>query len=98
MKWDDIPVSAKMTAAVVAGVLSVMGYLSTYQTDAEAQQYQQQHNSQLINVRVQQIEQLISQYRYQLLSANLTPAQREWLLQEIARLEGEKKCIRAGTC
>ena len=98
MKWDDIPVAAKMTAGAVAAVLSSLAYLSSYQTDAEAQAWQQQHESQLINVRVQQIEQLISQYRYQLLSGTLSPAQREWLLQEIARLEAQKKCVIERKC
>lgn len=96
--WGDIPVSAKMAGGIVAAVFAVLAYLSSYQTDAEAQAYQQQHESQLINVRVQQIEQLISQYRYQLLSSNLSPAQREWLLQEIARLEAQKRCVIERKC
>ena len=96
MRWSDIPTSAKMTAAVVTGVIAVMGYLSTYQTDAEAQAYQQQHQTEIARFRVQQLEQQIAQYRYQLLSADLTPQQREWITAEIERLEALKRCINSG--
>lgn len=98
MKWSDIPVAAKMAVAAVGACMSVVVYLTTFQTDAEAQQYQQQHQSELVRFRVQQIENQISQYRYQLLSSQLNPAQREWILQEISKLQKLIDCIRAGRC
>ena len=98
MKWSDIPDAAKISVGVVVGVVAVMGYLTTYQTDLEADDYRNQHQSELVNIRVQQIEQNISGYRYQLLSTQLTPAQREWILLEIRRLEDLLNCIRERNC
>ena len=94
----DIPAAWKFGTGGLAAVLTMMAYLSTYQTDLEAQQYQQYANSQVAQLRVQQAEQQIAGYRYQLLSAILTPQQREWILKEIERLEVQIACIRAGTC
>ena len=98
MKWSDIPDTAKLSAVVVSGVLAIMGYLTTYQSDAEAQQYQVQHHSELVAVRIQNLEATIAGYRYQLLSTELTPAQREWIVQEIKKLDDLLACIRAGQC
>ncbi len=98
MTWNDIPASAKMTAVTVSCVLGMMGYLTTYQTDAEAQAYQAQASEQTALFRIQLIENQISLYRYQLLSNSLTPEQREWILAEIRKLETEINCIRAGQC
>jgi len=98
MKWADIPLAAKMAVTSVAVIVGIMGYLTTYQTDAEAQQYQKQHGEQLSLSRVQQLEVIIEQYRYQLLSADLSAAQREWIVDEINRLNKQIACIRAGTC
>lgn len=98
MKWSDIPASAKLAALIVTYIMLMLGYLATYQTDAEAQAYQQQHQSELINFRVQQVEQRIQDYRYQLLSSRLSPEQREWIYAELKRLEEQKKCIREGAC
>lgn len=96
--WDDIPVALKMAVATVAVVMSAVAYLSTYQTDLEAQEYQQYNNQQISLFRVQQIEAMIAQYRYDLLSSKLSPEQREWILAEIRRLEEQIACIREGTC
>lgn len=90
-------------AAAVVSIVTVLGFMAFafnyVQTDAEAQQYQAQHASELVRFRVQQIEAQISQYRYQLLSTDLTPQQREWITAEIARLEAQKRCINSGgTC
>jgi len=98
VKWSDIPASAKLAALIVTYIMVMLGYLATYQTDAEAQAYQQKHQSELINFRVQQVEQRIQDYRYQLLSSKLSAEQREWIQAELKRLEEQKKCIRAGTC
>lgn len=98
MKLSDIPAAWKVGSGGVVVVLAIMAYLSTYETKAEAQQYQVQHGQQLNLFRVQQIETQIAQYRYQLLSAQLTPAQRQWIESEIARLQAQIACIRAGQC
>ena len=96
--WKDIPDAVKLTGAVLIAWGGLTAYLTSYQTDAEAQAYQSQNAEQIALFRVQQIEAMIAQYRYQLLSTELTPAQREWILTEIRRLEGEINCIRNGTC
>lgn len=96
--WTRIPDLVKFSSVVIGACLGMMGYLTTYQSDAEAQTYQVQHGQQLANVRVDQIEQTIAAYRYKLLTENLTPQQREWIQKEIQRLEDKKKCIRDGTC
>jgi len=98
IKWGDIPAAAKMSAAAVVGVMGILGYLTTYQTDAEAMQYQKQHGQQLVLVRIQNIENQISQYRYQLLSTKLSAEQRQWINDEIDKLNEVIKCIRNGTC
>jgi len=98
IKWADIPAAAKMTVATVMAVMGILGYLTTYQTDVEAQAYQQAHNQQLALIRVQEIETQTAQYRYQLLSNQLTLEQRNWIITEIRRLEALIACIRAGTC
>ena len=87
-----------MSATAVVAVMGILGYLTTYQSDAEAQNYQQAHNQQLALIRVQEIETQTAQYRYQLLSNQLTPEQRNWIVTEIRRLEALIACIRAGTC
>jgi len=87
-----------MSATAVVAVMGILGYLTTYQSDAEAQNYQQAHNQQLALIRVQEIETQTAQYRYQLLSNQLTPEQRDWIITEIRRLEALIACIRAGTC
>ena len=97
-KWDDIPAALKMTGGALVGVMAMMAYLTTYQSDAEAQQYQQQSQQQIALFRVQDLENQIAQYRYQLLSSELTPQQREWIQTEIQRLERDIACIRNGTC
>jgi len=98
LKWDDIPAAIKLTSGAVAGVLMFLAYMTTYQTDVEAQTYQQQDAQQTALFRIQLIENQIAQYRYQLLSGGLTPDQRQWILAEITRLEGEIGCIRSGQC
>lgn len=89
-------------AAAIVSIATALGLAafaySYFQTDAEAQAYQQKHQSELINFRVQQVEQRIADYRYRLLSTKLTPEQREWIYAELRRLEEQKKCIREGKC
>ena len=98
LRWDDIPVAVKMTSGAVIAVLTFLAYMTTYQTDVEAQQYQQQDAQQTALFRIQLIENQIAQYRYQLLSGGLTVDQRDWILAEIDRLENEIECIRGGRC
>jgi hypothetical protein len=89
--WKDIPVAVKLGIGGVMTCMALVGYLSTYQTDVEAQNYQQYNNKQVALFRVQQAEE-------QILSGDLTAAQREWILAEIHRLEVQIACIRNGTC
>jgi len=99
IKFADIHAAWKFGTGGLVVVLTVMAYLSTtYYTRVEAQNYQQAHNFQLAQIRVQEIETQIRQYQYQLLSSQLTPAQRDWIINEIRRLEALIACIRAGTC
>ena len=88
----------KIGSSGLAVTLGLMAYLTTYQTDIEAQAYQSENAQQMVLFRVQQIEAMLAQYRYQLLSGDLTPEQREWINAEIARLNAEIVCIRAGSC
>ena len=96
--WKDIPNAVKIGTAGVMACMAFVGYLSTYQTDVEAQDYQQYNNAQIAQLRIQQADEQIAGYRYQLLSSDLTPVQREWILAEIHRLETQIACIRAGEC
>ena len=96
--WNDIPASAKLSAGVVVAVFSLMGYLTTYQTDVEAQTYQLQHESELVRNRVSEIERDISSLRYRLLSEKLSDEQRQFLDGEVQRLEAEKQCIIERKC
>ena len=98
MKWGDIPVAAKMATASVVAIMAIISYLTTFQTDAEAMEYQQRHGKELQQVRIQQIQARIDDYEYRLLSGNLTPEQREWIKRKIASLEETKSCIRKGEC
>lgn len=99
MKWSEIPDAVKLAMAIVTVAAGAAGYaFSTFQTVEAFQQYQQQHGEQLTLFRVQQIEDQIAQYRYQLLSVALTDSQRKWIEDEIKRLEEKIKCIRKGEC
>ncbi len=98
MKWTDIPLSAKMTAASVVVIMSAIAYLSTYQTDVEAQQYRQYHQGELVRFREQQVQEQIDQYRFQLLSGGLSAEQRAWIEAKIRELESFKACIRRREC
>ena len=99
MTLSDSMQALSKTLLALAAIFGVsFGAVNYFQTDAEAQAYQQQHQSELVRFRIQQLEQQISQIRYQLLSSKLAPEQREWLIQELKRLEDMKKCILAGQC
>jgi hypothetical protein len=98
MKWADIPDSVKLAATLVGGIMFMLGYLTTYQTDAEAQAYQDANAYAISQFRVQEIETQIAAYRFQLLSADLTPEERAWILQEIERLTAKITCIQQGQC
>ena len=99
MKWSDVPATWQNTVIVCAAIAAVMGFgFRTFQT-IEAAEYQQQSQAQEFRSwRESDIDAQIAQYRYQLLSTQLTAAQREWILAEIRRLEEQLKCIRAGQC
>ena len=113
MKWREIPGAAQMVSGVITSIVLIGGAMiagySHFQTDDEADlahttirdeiaDYQLQHANELVKFRVQQIEQQIAGYRYQLLSSQLSQPQREWILQEIVRLEQQKACIIDGKC
>lgn len=98
MKWADIPVVVKAGVACIVATMAFVGYMSTYQTDAEAGQYREQHGQELQRVRIQQVEDRIAEYEYRLLSQNLNPQEREWLQRQIKKLEAQKECIRNGKC
>ena len=99
IKFADIHAAWKFGTGGLVVVLAVMTYLSTtFYSRVEAQGWQQAHNQQLALIRVQDVETQIAQYRYQLLSSQLTDAQRNWINSEIRRLEALIACIRAGTC
>ena len=95
MDWKAQASGIITLAAVISLAFGAVNY---FQTDAEAKDYQQKHQSELINFRVQQIDQQIADYRYRLLSTKLNPEQREWIYAELKRLEETKNCIREGKC
>jgi len=93
IKLADIPVAWKMGTGGLAVVLAVMAYLTTYETRADAQAYQLGHASELVRARVSEIERVIADKNYRLLSERLSEEQRAFLEKEVARLEAEKQCI-----
>jgi len=93
IKLADIPSAWKFGTGGLAVVLAVMAYLTTYETKAAAQQYQLQHASELVRARVSEIERVIADKNYRLLSEKLSAEQRAFLEAEVARLEAEKTCI-----
>lgn len=113
MKWQELPGMGQMMASVITSLVVIGGAAiaaySHFQTDDEAlsahteirtefSEYRKAHASELNKFRIQQIEQQIANYRYQLLSNELDDRQREWIRQEIERLEQQKACIRNGRC
>jgi hypothetical protein len=104
---------AQWVTSVGAAITFIGGSLiaahAHFETSANAQvahdgirqdfvQYQTDNAEQTALFRIQLIENQISQYRYQLLSGELSPEQREWIIAEIRKLESEISCIRAGQC
>lgn len=98
MKLSDIPAAWKFGTGGLAVVLAIMTYNSTFYTKAEAAEYIQAHNEQLAKIRVQELEALVAGYRYRLLSDKLSPEQRQWLEDEIKRLNDLIDCIRKDKC
>lgn len=90
MKWADIPVAAKMATASVVVIMSVLGYLTTFQTDAEAAEMERRVSKQLDQIRIDDLEAQISLYEFQKLSDDLSPAKVEWLDRQIEKLEKNK--------
>lgn len=99
MKWADIPDSVKLTGVILAAASAVSGFaFTTFQT-IEAAEYQQQTQAvELRAWRLQEIERQIKVLEFQLLSDDLTEAQKEFLRKEVQRLEKEKECVREGKC
>lgn len=90
MKWADIPMAAKMTTAAVVTIMSVVGYLSTFQTEAEAAEMEQRISKELKNIRIDEIENQIDLYEFQKLNEDLSQAKVEWLDKQIDKLEKKK--------
>jgi len=99
VKWSDIPVAAKMATASVVVIFSVLAFLfTTFQTDAEAAQYQQQNTQEISRFRVQNLEAQIEELRYKIKFTKPPPDEAEWMREQIERLEKKIECIRAGEC
>ena len=98
MKWADIPSALKLTAGAVTGVLTMVAYLSLYQTDAEAMELEQRVVKKMDDTRIEVNEQKIKDYEFKLLAPGLTAEQIDWIDRQIRTLEKKNECIREKKC
>lgn len=90
MKWSDIPTAAKMATSSVVVIMAAVGYLTTFQTDAEAAEMEQRVTKKLDQIRIDDLEAQIALYEFQKLSDDLSPPKIEWLDKQIEKLEKKK--------
>jgi hypothetical protein len=95
LKWDDIPMAAKMTAAIIPVVAAAVTWLFvTFETADAAQQKWAQHNQAIACRTVYEIEEKIRSYLERLkFDDNLTTSQKDWIKEEIRNLQEKVKRI-----
>ena len=96
--WKSIPDTIKMTAGAVVGIVAIMGYLTMYQTDAEAMEAEHRIYQKLDDTRIEVNEQKIKDYEFNLLAPDLTPPQKDWIDRQIKSLKEKNDCIRRKEC
>ena len=98
IKWSDIPNAVKIVIPTVAVIMSVVSYMTTFQTDAEAAEMEKRITKEVQSSRVDDIEAQIDLYEFQLLDEKLSESKKEWIKRKIADLKAKRECIREGTC
>jgi uncharacterized coiled-coil DUF342 family protein len=99
MKWSDIPAAAKMATASVVVIFSMLTFLfTTFQTDVEAAQYQQQNTQEISRFRIQNLETEIEELRFKIRFTKPPPEEEKWMRDQIERLEKKIECVKAGEC
>jgi hypothetical protein len=88
-----------MTVASVMVIMSALGFLfATFQTDAEAAQYQKQNTQEIARFRIQNLDAKITDYKYKIRFANPPEEEVIWMKEQIKELEKLKVCVRKGEC
>lgn len=112
-KWESIPVALRWTVSAVVVIMAVVGYLSTYQSDAEAQAAHENLKKEVEttkitleeayrNDRIDRHEREI--FRWEEVIAekeadgSLTEVQHQKYLRRIDKLNATVQCIREETC
>jgi peptidoglycan hydrolase CwlO-like protein len=97
VKFSDIPTSIKMTVASVAVIMTAVTFLyTTFQTDAEAAQYQEQNTQEIVRFRVQDLEKQIRELEYKLEFTSPPPKEKAWMQKNIDKLKEDIDKIEAG--
>ena len=97
MKFSDIPASFKMTVASVAVIMATLGFLfTTFQTDAEAMEYQQQNTQEIVRFRIQSLEKEIREYEEKIQWTNPPADQKLYLEKKVKELKAQIELIREG--
>lgn len=112
-KWEAVPVAIKWTVSAVTVILAVVGYLSTYQSDAEAQQAHDDLKQEVVktkitleeaykNDRIDRHEREIFRWEEVIAEKDadgtLTEVQHLKYQRRIDKLNATIKCIREETC
>ena len=89
VKWEDIPVAAKMTTAVVSALAGVVIWaFTTFETSDAAEQKWSQHNQAIACRTVYEWQEKIRAYLDRLrYDTTLTAHDRRWIEQEIESLK-----------
>jgi peptidoglycan hydrolase CwlO-like protein len=97
VKFSDIPTSIKMTVASVAVIMTAVTFLyTTFQTDAEAAQYQEQNTQEIVRFRVQDLEKQIRELEYKMEFTSPPVKEKLWMQKNIEKLKGEIEKIQEG--
>ena len=112
-KWEAIPVALRWTVASVIVIMGAVGYLSTYQSDAEAQQAHADLKKEVEtakitleeayrNDRIDRHEREIFRWEETIVEkeadGTLTEVQHEKYTRRIQKLNDTIKCSREETC
>ena len=97
MKFSDIPASFKLQMVSVAVIMSTLTFLfTTFQTDAEAAQYQQQNTREVQRFRIQSLEKDIREYEEKIQWTKPPTDQKIYMEKKVEELKAQIKLIREG--
>ena len=112
-KWNAVPVAAKWTVASVTAIMAAVGYLTTFQTDAEAQQAHDGLKQEVTqtkisleqayrNDRIDRHEREIFKWEDEIDDLNVTDQEyqkeHDKYIRRIDKLNATIECIREETC